>query len=221
MKNMSKGIILATILIFIISACAPQSISDKVKSKTGMVLYEDDFSDPNSGWQVIEASQGMLGYADGAYRMMLKVPMFTSWVTAKKIYNDVTIDVDVTKTAGPDQSTYGVICRMADEKNFYMFAISSAGYYAIGKVIEGKGPVMLGTDGADKLKASDVITKGDETNHIQATCKGDTLTLKINDQLVSSIQDQDIAVGDFGLMVKTFKEPGLDVKFDNLKVTIP
>lgn len=186
-----------------------------------MVLYEDDFSDPNSGWQVIEAEQGVLGYSDGAYRMMLKVPAFTSWVSAKKIYNDAAIDVDVTKTAGPDQSIYGVICRMADDKNFYLFAISSAGYYAIGKVIEGKGPIMLGTDGVDKLKATDVIKKGNETNHIQAICKGDTLTLKINDQQVSSIQDQDIAAGDVGMMVKTFKEAGLDVKYDNLIVSIP
>ncbi len=221
MKTFTRWIIFIVLITLFIPACAPQAVSEKIKSKTGTIIYEDDFSDPNSGWQVIDASQGTLGYADGAYRMMLKVPAFTSWVSAKKIFNDAAVDVDVTKTAGPDESIYGVICRMADEKNFYIFAISSAGYYAIGKVVEGKGPTMLGTDGADKLKASDVIIKGNQTNHIQAICKGDTLTLKINDQQVSSVQDQDISTGDIGLMVKTFKEPGLDVKFDNLKATIP
>jgi hypothetical protein len=41
--------------------------------------------------------------------MFLNVPLFTSFVGAQKAFNDVEIEVDVTKTAGPDESVYGVM----------------------------------------------------------------------------------------------------------------
>ena len=216
--NLLSIILLTTLLG---SACQAQPAADPSKSPSGKVIYEDDFSDEKSGWQVIDSEQGFLGYKDGAYNILLKVPAFTSWMTAQKIFNSVNIEADVTKTDGPDESAYGIICRMEDDMNFYLFVISSTGHFGIGKVVEGKGPIMLGSDAPDKLLASDAIKKGNETNHLLAECSDSTLTFTVNGKQLLSVQDHDLEAGDIGFLVKTFDKPGIDVKFDNLVVKMP
>jgi len=222
MKNKQLLCILSMLMIaaMMLAACQGQPTADPSKL-LGKVLYEDDFSNEKSGWQVVKTDQGVLGYEDGAYRMFLNVPSFTSFVGAQKAFNDVEIEVDVTKTAGPDESVYGVLCRQVDEGNFYLFVISSAGYYGIGKVFEGKGVTFLGSEKADMLIASDAIKKGNETNHLKVECMQNTLSMAVNGKQLLSVQDTDIESGDVGFIVKTFDKPGIDVKFDNLVVRLP
>ncbi|MEJ2305846.1 MAG: hypothetical protein P8Y14_30355, partial [Anaerolineales bacterium] len=39
---------------------------------SGEVLFQDDFSDPASGWErVSEGSEGVLDYEEGAYRILV------------------------------------------------------------------------------------------------------------------------------------------------------
>jgi hypothetical protein len=110
-KNKRLLCILSMLLItsMMLAACQGQPTADASKI-IGKELYSDDFSNEKSGWQVVNTDQGVLGYEDGAYRMFLNVPAFTSFVGAQKAFNDVEIEVDVTKTAGPDESVYGVLC---------------------------------------------------------------------------------------------------------------
>ncbi len=206
-------------LSLVISACQAQPTADP-STLLGKVLYEDNFSDEKSGWQVVKSEQGELGYVDGAYRILLNVPLFTSFVGAQKAYNDVEIEVDVTKKDGPDESVYGVICRQEDEGNFYLFVISSAGYYGIGKVYQGVGVTFLGSEKPDMLIASDAIKKGNETNHLKVVCADTTLSMAVNGKQLLSVQDPDIQSGDVGFIVKTFDKPGIDVRFDNFVVRL-
>jgi len=219
MRKIASICFLCLISILLVACQAERSPT--AKNPPGKVLFEDDFSDTASGWENISGEPGFVGYEDGAYRMRLKVPFYTSWVTPDKVFNAVSIEVDATQTGGPDKSVYGVVCRAQDDKNFYVFVVSAAGYYGIGKVVDGQGPSMLGTSAPDQLNASDAIKKMDELNHIRADCNGNVLTLFINGKQVSSVQDDAITSGDVGLLVKTFEQPGIDVTFDNFAVKIP
>jgi hypothetical protein len=222
-SQMKKAIIIISILLFgiLVSACQPIRPTKDPKMLSGKVIYQDDFSDPKSGWENINGAQGYVGYFRGSYRMMLRAPLSTSLVKANKIYNDSVSEVDVTKATGPDDSTYGLVCRAMNEHNYYVFIISSGGYYGIGKVIEGNGPIMLGTDGPTKLKASDAVKKGNGSNHLRAECISNTLTFIINGQKVSSIQDKDLENGDNGFFAQTGGEAGIDVRYNSLVIKNP
>ena len=45
--------------------------------------------------------------------------------------------MDATLQSGPVYNRFGLICRFQDMNDFYFFAVSSDGYYAIGKIKNG------------------------------------------------------------------------------------
>ena len=56
------------------------------------------------------------------------------WSTLDRKFNDVDLRVTVRLMDGPiDQNQYGVIFRYRDEENFYLFRITSDGYYFAGQ----------------------------------------------------------------------------------------
>jgi hypothetical protein len=132
-------------------------------------------------------------------------------------FGDVRVDVDVTKTAGPDDNYFGVICRYKDGSNFYILAISSDGYYGIIKVLDGSLSLL----GAEQMQPSEAIQQGNAANHLSAECKGKTLSLSVNGQPLFTVEDGAFSSGDVGLEVTTRQAGGVDVLFTNFSVTKP
>jgi hypothetical protein len=186
------------------------------------VLYQDDFSNPNSGWDSVRDDTAITDYENGGYRIFVNEANYDYWATAQKSFDgDVVIDVDATKTAGPDDNDFGVICRYNSpsdgEYNYYFFMISSDGYASIGKSLNGERSNLSG----DSMQAFDGINPGSEKNHITASCIGNTLTLSVNGNQLISVQDDSFNGGDVGLLAGTFDVPGVDILFDNFVVTKP
>ena len=51
----------------------------------------------------------------------------TMWGVAGGWFDNVVIDVDVTKVSGDDENEMGIICRHQDEENFYVLSIGTDG----------------------------------------------------------------------------------------------
>jgi Raf kinase inhibitor-like YbhB/YbcL family protein len=176
------------------------------------VLFQDDFEDPNSGWERYREADGVLDYEEGGYRMLVEVPENLFWVNANQEYPDVRVEVDARIIGGPEANQFGVMCRLDREAfNYYFFLISSDGTYRIGKQIDWAIEYLV-----ESTESSDVIHKDvQETNHVRAECEEDMLRLFVNDELLLEVQDSDFEEGDVGLMVGTVGEAGVDVMFDN------
>lgn len=181
------------------------------------VLYSDDFSDPESGWDRVQADQGVTDYENGRYRIFVDQSQHDYWANPGQVFSDVQVEADATKVAGPDDNDFGLICRYQDTENFYAFLISSDGYYAIMKY-SGGGSETLGSDG---MLASDAVLQGATTNHLRADCVGDNLSLYANGELVHSVSDSTFTSGDVGLIAGTFEETGTDIAFDDFVVLQP
>lgn len=181
------------------------------------VLFADDFSDPNSGWDRIQADEGITDYADGRYRIFVNQPQHDYWANPGRSFEDVRVEVDATKAGGPDDNDFGLICRYQDTENFYAFLISSDGYFGVMKVAQGSSE-MLGTDG---LQSTDAIRQGATTNHIRGDCVGSQLTLYVNGEKVYSATDSAFSSGDVGLLAGTYDISGTDIHFDNFFVYEP
>lgn len=181
------------------------------------VLYSDDFSDPNSGWDRVQSDEGVTDYENGAYRIFVDQSQHDYWANPGRSFGDVRVEVDATKTGGPDDNDFGLVCRYQDTENFYAFLISSDGYYAILKYSGGTSE-SLGTDG---MLSTVAVNQGAATNHIRADCVGDTLTLYANGTRLHSTTDSQFTSGDVGLIAGTFDEPGTDISFDDFVVREP
>lgn len=181
------------------------------------ILFQDDFSDPSSGWDRVNEAAGITDYADGAYRIFVNTINTDIWSNPKLNFSDVRVEVDATKMGGSDNNDFGVICRYQDPDNYYFFIASSDGYYGIGRFFQGRQELI----GVESMPPSEVINQGNATNHLRADCIGPRLSLYVNSEFLTQVEDTAFASGDVGLLAGSLDSPGVDIYFDNFKVLKP
>jgi len=182
------------------------------------VLSQDDFSDPDSGWEIGDYDTGSVGYKDGAYFVISASDGDTMWGVANQSFDDVIIEVDATQVSAPanNNNDYGVVCREQGDGSGYYLLISGDGYYAIAKKAEGEDFEWL----VDWTK-SDVIRQGEATNHIRVVCDDSTLVLFVNGRRLATAEDDAFSRGDIALTTTTYEDEPTEVHFDNLVVRQP
>jgi len=184
------------------------------------VLFQDDFSDPKSGWEVGEYDAGEVGYGKGYYYVISYGDGNTMWGVANRSFTDVVIEVDATQVSGPanNNTDYGVICRTGGSESGvgYYLLISGDGYYAIVKGTD------AGYEWLVDFTESNAIRQGNNaTNHIRAICKGSKLSLTVNGVLLAEVEDSEFTSGDIALTATSYESDPTEVRFDNLVVTAP
>ena len=217
--NSKWGILPFLCLLLATLACSAVQPGQAVppSPQPGAILFQDDFSDPASGWNRVSAPNGMTDYADGMYRIWVNEANLDVWARPGLNLDDVRIDVDTIKVAGERDNRFGIICRLDSADNFYVFLITSDGYFGIAKSTTGQIQLL----NAKRLQPSQAIQTGSALNHIRADCVGSTLALYINNQKIVEVQDTQFEAGDVGLLVGSFETPGIDIRFDNFVVREP
>jgi len=132
--------------------------------------FEDDFSDPASGWGSASHETYVRGYQLGRYLIQIDVPQWLVWTTSGRSYQDVAVEV-MARSDDARDNHYGILCRY-DEGQFYYFAVSTDGYYAIFRQTE-EGDLTPLT-GRAMLRSSLINTDGTE-NRLLAVCEGPQL----------------------------------------------
>ncbi len=181
------------------------------------VLFQDDFSINDSGWDVSADEIATVNYHNGEYRIWVNEVQYDVWGYAGKSYDNVDITVEARKQAGPDDNNFGIICRAVSDNDFYMGLIASDGFYAILKMDNGEYQPLSD----EYFEYSDAIKQGASTNTIRLTCIDDTLTLYVNDVELATAQDSQFSTGDVGLLAGSFDTAGVDIRFDNFVVREP
>ena len=211
-----RNLVLLSLSLFL-TACQSPLFADLVTSP-GDKLYWDDFSTPaaDSSWPEITDANGVLGYANNAYRMAVFTPNYQTWAVSGHAYQDVQVEADVVRNAGPFINLMGLVCRYQDANNFYFFVISSDGYFAIGKFQAGTVSLI----GQEMMAFNPAILQ-DASNHLRFDCTGSTLTGYVNGTPVGMTEDAAFPEGDAGLTAGALDEGGVDVSFDNFVVIKP
>jgi hypothetical protein len=185
--------------------------------KPGDVLFQDDFSLTDSGWDRYADDVYVADYVNGAYQMKVQATNMLVWSLPHIDFQDVLIRVEGVRMAGPSNNVYGVLCRYRDPENFIFFMIASDGYAGIGQYSEGQKELL----NHETLLPTDAITDIDEVNLIQAACIGEDLTLWVNGEFVAFTRVPDLSHGDVGLIVGTYDEGGVEIQFDNFSTLMP
>ncbi len=223
---MKKDLLLLPLTLVLLAACAGWPLAGRPQPTAAPsprppalhVLFQDDFSDPASGWDTVQEKDAVIAYTEGRFRIWLNYPHTMIWANPHLHFTDTRTEVDAIKMTGPDDNAFGLLCRYRDENHFYFFLISSDGYYGIGKADDQGQTLLTGNGNMDFSKA---IHQGHTPNHLRADCVGPTLTLYVNGQRLAQVEDTDFTEGDVGLMVNTFAQPGADIAFDNFAVFQP
>ncbi len=191
---------------------------------SGQALYLDDFSNPDSGWDVYDEENAAVGYEGDKYFIAIKRNNWLAWANAEPALDleNVIIEVEAVLEQGPadDKAEFGVICRYQDSKNYNYFSVRVDGYAAIIRMNEGDQVVISSAD--KKYQSAAAIKSGQAANHIRASCIGDKLELYINGELAAQAQDDaPLPSGDVGLIAGAYDEANVRFTFDNMLVSVP
>lgn len=95
---------------------------------------------------------------------------------------------------------YGLVYRAQDAAHYYAFVIASDGYYSIIRA-EGKDLIPLVA-----WQQFPHVTRGTEVNRLLVRCTGPTCSFRVNEEHVTTIEDDRWLVGDVGLWARTLND---------------
>jgi hypothetical protein len=181
------------------------------------ILRRDDFSMTSTGWDQVHEADYTLEYKNNSYHVFVGAQNGGQSVWIGDNYTDVSVEVDVNQTAGPDDASIGVSCRFTQDVGGYSFEFARDGTYGIYRYKQGS------PDALDErvLDPNTVNTTG--TNHIEGICAGPTLTLLLNGKPLMQVDDSTFSTGGAGLVIRTGSSgvPGIDVLFNQFVIKGP
>lgn len=177
--------------------------------------YEDDFSNPSSGWDDAFDRYTTKQYGNNKYYIEITTSNLVAWGLANRTVADFLLRVDAAQEAGPNNNGYGVLFRFQDRDNFYRFDISGDGFFLLSKFHAGEWVTLV------PWTASSAINVGQATNRLDVKAIGSQISVYANDRLLAQVEDAAFTSGNFGFFASTFSEPNLTISFDDIILWTP
>jgi hypothetical protein len=178
-------------------------------------IIRDDFSEVSPWWYKAEGSNWAMGYARGGYFMAVnanyvEITSSQSWLKL----DDVRVIMDVYRQHG--KGYWGISCRETHAGSYYTIFINSDGEYGYGETRNERVDIRV-------LGSSNKIKTGlREVNHVIAECRGNNLTLIVNDTYLFRHKVEGIGPGWVGMMAGTdYDQETVTVIFDNIEIWGP
>src|SRR5687767_9374006 len=182
------------------------------------VLYQDDFTNPATGWTEEKFDNYFIGYHEPEYyHVELTGSNYKTTVfePEKRSFDDATIEMKVfavaAKTAPEGDFNYGAAFRRSGDQ-YYAFTISPR---------TKKWTVLKSSSTALTVLQEGVeesIHDLDAEDILRVDAQGSDFFFYINDKLVGQVSDSDYAAGEVGLYVQTVDSPGAHIHFDDIKI---
>ncbi len=190
------------------------TLSPTATKEVGWII-RDDFSEDYDQWYKANGGNWSMGYARGGYFLSVsdnnvEITSSQSWLKL----DDTRVIVDVFRELG--QGYWGISCRETYAGNYYSIFITSEGEYGIGETRNSRvNLTILG-------KSSEIHTGIKKVNHIMAECRGNRLTLYVNDEFIFQHEVEGIGPGWVGMMAGTmYDQEKVTVIFDNIEIWGP
>lgn len=211
---------LAAVILFALSPWGrqdrrPADVTAVPPGKAGqdfVLVYEDDFSDPGSGWDDAFDRYTTKQYGNNKYYIEITTSNLVAWGLANREVADFRLEVDAAQAAGPNNNGYGILFRFQDRDNFYRFDISGDGFFLLSKFRAGEWVTLV------PWTASSAINVGQAANRLAVEAIGSQIRVYANDKLLAEVEDSTFTRGNFGFFASTFSEPNLTISFDDIKL---
>jgi hypothetical protein len=201
--NGSKGLLILryspywTYLPVIVRPCVP--------------LFNDDFSNPSSGWSIEDDGNVRYEYLNSEYRILVRNTDW--WAAARPGFqiSDYILEADVRNVSGT-WGSYGLMFDISsDWSQFYTFEIFPNGYYGIYFYNSGTWTTLI--------EQAKNINTGTAINRLKIIRNGNYFSAYANGlHLVGFDNVPPTGVRYVGLFAGTYDKPNLDVRFDDFVV---
>jgi hypothetical protein len=200
------------------AAAPPAAVSDDV-------LFTDDFSNPESGWPVVDVDNYRFGYhPPDYYHVEVKAPHDSLPVFRGLKFGDASVAttalVDHTTTETGDYR-FGLALRRSG-KQYYAFTVSPrTESWQIAKHSPA-GVTVLAEGGIDTLQGfAPAGVTPDKKDDLRVEAVGPDFAFFVNGENVGRASDAEYADGDVGFVVETDDESLVHVHYDSLVVRKP
>jgi hypothetical protein len=222
---------------------ANQQISQwhyELSGTSGELLYLSTF-DEGADWALFEGRLSAQ-LSDGRLLLNVGLPESAPLTTARVYVRDFDLRTSAQATTGPLNNGYGVIFRYQNPQNFYMFLVSSDGYYQVSRVLNDNT-----TELSTWIPSAIVNAELNVENHLRVVARGASFEFFINDQraqlciptaadavstyreglgciggtMQDALTDTSFASGQVGVIARSFDEPDVIAAFDNVQLYSP
>jgi hypothetical protein len=195
------------------------TVTPAATATTGAVLFQDNFSDPTSGWLVGSDSGGQRLYDKGSFVIRVTKKSWESWSPGPATgLTDLHAEVTASNSGFATDAGFGLMCDYVDAKHYYVLGATADGYYGIVKMESGAEKVLTDANGGWVQSAK--IGANQSSYRVGADCGSDgALTLYVDGRKIASAQDSTYTSGQIGLFVRTFEQTPAEVRFGDLVVT--
>ena len=179
------------------------------------ILYEDDFTNPSSGWLQGTFDNYLAGYSESKYynfQILDPEDKFSVPIPSREKYSNVNIDLAAsTQSAQAGDFRYGIVFRRSGDQ-YYAFAISPSTkmWHVLKSYSSGTALEIL------KQGTESSIRGLDDEDGLRVTAEGGTFFFYINGRLVGEVSDSDYASGEVGLFVEALDSSEVSVRFNSI-----
>ena len=242
---MRRWIVLFILIVLLLALVALQRAASQwryvVTGEPGALLYLAAFDGFTDEWQTFGGRVSAQIDA-GELRIEMEDPAKYAWSLAKPTFADFVLRVDARAVVGPLNNGYGVMFRVRDSANYYLFLVSSDGYYQVVRSVDGVQREL-----SNWIPSPAVRAGLDAVNTLEVTARGDTFAFYINGEPVAlcipndpqgrstyvddlgciggsmqpTLTDAAHPVGQIGVVAQTLDEAGVVAAFDHVLVFAP
>lgn len=143
----------------------------------GELLYVATFDGFTDEWRLYE---GRLSaeIIDNALRISVDASQSGPYSEAQPTFGNFDLQVDATPIEGPLNNAYGIIFRLFNRDTYYLFLVSSDGYYRVSRRVNGTERIL-----SNWIRLPLVREGLNVTNHLRVIAREDRFQFYINDQL--------------------------------------
>lgn len=180
--------------------------------------YTDTFVPGQSGnWLFEQDANGSTAIVNEQLVVTIVSPNTIQYATLDdRVFEDFVLEVDAWQRAGAPESSYGVLFRLQEDKQFYRFDITGNGLF----IVERRHADGTWTRLVPEWTPTSALNQGlNVANRLKIIAAGSTLTFYANDVLLTQVVDEGLSAGGIALDAGTFGGGDLQVSFDNLSIT--
>jgi hypothetical protein len=158
--------------------------------------FIDNFSNPASGWPIMQTSIGTWGYVNGQYRMQLLTAGYVLYAGNNLFAGDFQAETSAYSDT-PYGAQYGIYFGSLDGVGRYVFAVFPyTGIFSLYRRDDVQStwiPIISGT-------YSSAIALGTLSNNLKVTRSGSTITMYANGQQIGQATDVTLGAGYVGMV---------------------
>jgi hypothetical protein len=189
------------------------SPTQQVSMKLGEVIFRDEFQ-ISDGWTVPQTENGNINIGGGEANIIVNTPgAFLVGTREKPDFTDFYVEITASPILCSGQDEYGFLFRLSGREKYYRFAMTCSGEVRLDRIIPGSGAILY-----PWTRSASVPAGAPSVSTIAVLAQADQLHIFVNGNLQTSVTDQQLRIGSFGIFARSVGDSAITISFSDLVV---